>query len=99
MKLNLGCGHKRREGFVNVDIVPYESVDLIADLRHTPFPFKEDTFDEVVCEHILAHMNTFHETIMEIVRVTRHGGTVRVFASYFPSTKWFGDPDHKIAFG
>jgi SAM-dependent methyltransferase len=99
MKLNLGCGNKRLAGYVNVDLVSYESVDMIADLNHTPFPFKEDAFEEVVCDHILAHLNSFHKAITEIVRITKPGGRVKVYASYFPSTKWFGDPDHKIPFG
>ena len=99
MKLNLGCGNKRLAGYVNVDLVSYGSVDIIADLNHTPFPFNEDAFEEVVCDHILAHLNSFHKAIMEIVRITKDGGRIKVYASYFPSTKWFGDPDHKIPFG
>ncbi len=99
MKLNLGCGNKKRPGYINVDIVPSKTVDILANLNHAPFPFKDDSFDEVYCDHILAHLDSFHKTIMEIVRITKNGGTLRVFASYFPSTKWFGDPDHKIPFG
>lgn len=99
MKLNLGCGSITREGHVNLDITPYEGVDIIADLNHAPFPFKDDSFDEVLCDHVLAHLYSFHKAIMELVRITRQGGRIRVNASYFPSSKWFGDPDHKIPFG
>jgi SAM-dependent methyltransferase len=99
MKLNLGCGSVVHKGHVNVDIIRYEGVNVIADLNHTPFPFKEDSFDEIVCEHVLAHLRNFHATVMELVRITKEGGRIRVCASYFPSSKWFGDPDHKIPFG
>jgi SAM-dependent methyltransferase len=99
MKLNIGCGSLPSEGYINLDIVPYEGVNIIADLNHTPFPFKDDSFDEVVCYHVLAHMQNFHKTITELVRVIKDGGRLRVFASYFPSSKWFGDPDHRIPFG
>ncbi|MBI5115674.1 methyltransferase domain-containing protein [Candidatus Poribacteria bacterium] len=99
MKLNLGCGNKKLPLYVNVDIVHSRAVDVVADLNRAPFPFKNDSFEEVLCDHVLAHMDNFHRTIMEIVRITKDGGKLRVFASYFPSTKWFGDPDHKIPFG
>lgn len=32
MKLNLGCGNKRREGFIGVDRYPCDAVDIIANL-------------------------------------------------------------------
>ena len=31
-KLNVGCGRDIREGYVNLDIVPFRGVDLICDL-------------------------------------------------------------------
>jgi predicted SAM-dependent methyltransferase len=61
VKLNLGCGSVTRAGYVNVDIVPYKGVNLIANLNHTPFPFKEDSFDEVLCDHVLAHIRRIHQ--------------------------------------
>ena len=32
MKLNLGCGNKRKDGFLGVDFAPCEAVDVTADL-------------------------------------------------------------------
>jgi hypothetical protein len=38
MKLDLGCGTKKREGFVGVDSMTLPGVDVVVDLRITPWP-------------------------------------------------------------
>lgn len=98
-KLNIGSGSVLKQGYVNIDIMPHKGVDALVDLNHAPYPFKDDTFDEVFSDHVIAHLWSFHKTITELIRITKDGGRIVVKASYFPSTKWFGDPDHKIPFG
>jgi len=98
-KLNVGSGSVVKRGYVNLDIVAHPGIQVRADLGKYPYPFLNDSFDEVFCDHVLAHIPTFHKTLMELIRITCDGGRIIVKASYFPSTKWFGDPDHKIPFG
>jgi len=101
MKLNIGCGNDPFAGYVNLDLVPAPGVNVVADLDYDDLPFRDDAFDEIYCSHVLAHMHrkSFHETLMELLRTLKQGGRLVVKASYFPSTKWFGDPDHRIPFG
>jgi len=47
-KLNLGCGTDIWEGYLNVDIVPFQGVDMVWDLNETPLPFKDDSFSEIL---------------------------------------------------
>ena len=53
MKLNLGCGDRRIDGYVGVDIAP--PADQIVDLAG-PWPWPDSSVDHVlaydVCEHI-----------------------------------------------
>ena len=37
MKLNLGCGRKKLEGFVNIDISDYCEPDMVMDLSKVPY--------------------------------------------------------------
>ena len=38
MKLNLGCGNKKKDGFIGVDKFPCDAVDVISDLsERLPF--------------------------------------------------------------
>ena len=39
MKLDIGCGNKKWIGFVGVDRVLCEGVDVVCDLSKTPWPF------------------------------------------------------------
>lgn len=62
MKLNLGCGKKVREGFVNVDKFEMPGVDKVMDLFRFPWSFADNTFDYVYASHLIEHIP--HETKM-----------------------------------
>ena len=99
MKLNLGCSNDIKEGYVNIDISNPWNLDIqIHDLNETPYPFENNTFDEVFASHIIEHLNDFHKTITEIHRVCLPGARVIIKAPFFLSTKHYGDPSHKIPF-
>lgn len=46
MKLNLGCGNKRKEGYLGVDKYPCDAVDKIADLNEK-LPFDDSVAVEI----------------------------------------------------
>ena len=54
MKLNLGCGHKKLPGFVNVDLA---GSDQDVDLSVFPWPWEDGAVDEIVASHILEHFS------------------------------------------
>lgn len=47
-KLNLGCGKDIKKEYVNLDIRKFPGVDIIHDLNKFPYPFKDDSFDEII---------------------------------------------------
>lgn len=59
MKLNLGCGDKKHEGYVNVDLCG--DPDVRCDLSVFPRPFDDDSADEVFSEHFLEHVVDFEK--------------------------------------
>jgi predicted SAM-dependent methyltransferase len=77
MKLNLGCGADRRNGYVNVDLRS-EVADYIADVSDLPFP--DASVDEILASDILEHFPS--SRISAIVegwrRVLVDGGTLTV---------------------
>lgn len=97
MKLNIGCGKDLKEGYVNLDVVDYGG-NKIHDLNKFPYPFEENTFDEIYASHILEHLDNFHDTVTELYRIAKHDGIIIVYAPFFLNTKYFGEPDHKIPF-
>jgi len=53
MRLNIGCGKKRKKGYVNLDIRPLPGVNIVADVAH--LPFKESSIEEIFAESVLEH--------------------------------------------
>lgn len=53
-RLNVGCGDRPIDGFVNVDLFAARFADVLADGER--LPFSDDSFDEVVTSHVLEHI-------------------------------------------
>ena len=56
MKLNLGCGFNKQDGFLNVDKFNTCNPDLVMDMEVTPWEFNTDDVDEVLLNHCLEHI-------------------------------------------
>ncbi len=94
-KLNLGCGRDIRKGYVNLDRVRLEGVDVVHDLNKVPYPFKEDEFDEIYCKHVLEHTDNLLTVMEEISRISKPGARIKVIAPYFAGQGAYNDPTHK----
>ena len=55
--LDLGCGRRKHAGAIGVDNVPLETVDVVHDLRETPYPFACGCADEIILSHVLEHFS------------------------------------------
>lgn len=53
VKLNLGCGHFPRDGYLNVDRRPLPGVDLVAEVD--ALPFAPGQVQEISSAHLLEH--------------------------------------------
>lgn len=82
LKLNLGCGDKILEGYVNVDVAESrggKTPDVICDLRQLS-SFKNDTADEILSVHVVEHFWRWEvlDVLKEWVRVLKPGGKMIV---------------------
>lgn len=78
VRLNLGCGDKILEGFVNVDLAGNWSgrpPDVVADITQR-LPFDDGSVDEVHAYHVLEHLDRWKapDCLRDWVRVLRPGG-------------------------
>lgn len=71
--LNIGAGiHRYRKDLINLDIFPYEGVDVVADATALPIP--DSTCDAILCEFLLEHVPDPAKVVSEILRVLKPGG-------------------------
>ncbi len=96
MKLDLGCGTRKEAGFIGVDSRQFPGVDVIHDLT-TPWPWKDETVDEVHCSHFVEHL-TGQQRIHfanELHRVLKKGGKAVIIVPHWCSTRAYGDVTHQ----
>lgn len=98
MKLNLGCGQNRMEGYVNTDKEPLVEPDVVMDLEDFPWPFDDDSVDEVVANHVLEHVGAdpqvFLGVMQELYRVCRPGALLRIAVPHPRHDNFLSDPTH-----
>lgn len=96
MKLNLGCGRARREGYVNIDRREAVAPDLVWDLEVTPWPFEADSIEEIVAHNVLQQVGqdpqVFLAVISEMHRVLMPGGSIDITAPHHRSDLFWDDP-------
>jgi len=98
MKLNLGCGEKKIAGFTGVDKIRTEATDIVHDLDSYPYPFPNNSADEILMDNVLEHLSDTIRTMEEIWRICRPGAVVKINVPYFKSNSAFTDPTHKHFF-
>ena len=75
MKLHLGCGTKKLEGWINIDSVGTCQPDLLYDISQ-PLPYGDLTADEILAEDLLEHFDKYLRFVVfyEWARVLKIGG-------------------------
>lgn len=98
VKLNLGCGLHKREGYVNVDMSPACNPDVVLDLERTPWPWPDDSVDAVQLIHVLEHLGqppqVFLAIMKELWRVCCDGATIDIEVPHPRCDEFLGDPTH-----
>lgn len=97
--IDLGCGTAKLEGCWGVDRAPVQGVDLVADLDHIPYPFRDDSFDYLRLRNVLEHVADVVKTMEEVHRIARPGALVEITTPHYTDNHSWGDPTHRWHFG
>jgi SAM-dependent methyltransferase len=99
VNIDLGCGQKKREGYIGVDALALPGVDIVHDLDVFPYPFEEGSAANVWMDNILEHVKDPLKVMEEGHRISADGATVVVSVPYFRSCYATIDPTHRNFFG
>lgn len=95
LRLDLGCGGNKREGFLGVDVEARPGVDVVHDLT-TRWPWEDGSVEEVVSSHFLEHIpGPLRLPMMdELWRVLKPGARALFVVPYWASKRAVQDPTH-----
>ena len=98
MRLNLGCGFSQRQGYTNVDKFPECEPDEIVDLERFPWPWPDDSVEEIVMSHVLEHLGATSEVYFgvfrELYRICRADARVHITVPHPRHDSFLNDPTH-----
>jgi len=98
VKLNMGSGLNKIEGFINIDKFDVSQPDLMMDIDVTPWPFGTNEVDEVLFNHSLEHVGgeteVFFRVIKELYRICKPGAKIQINVPHPRHDNFIGDPTH-----
>jgi SAM-dependent methyltransferase len=93
--LDVGCGVNKHEGAIGIDLNPASRADLLCDLDHFPYPFRDSVFDEIRVIHVIEHVSSVIGAMEEFHRLGRPGARVVVVTPHYTDFSSFCDPTHR----
>lgn len=96
LRVNLGCGVRRIEGWVNVDQEAHAGPDMLFDIGQGAWPLEDNSVIEANASHVLEYLPTesFRRFFQELYRVSRDGAVLHIRVPS-PTHDWFwADPEH-----
>lgn len=91
--VDLGCGLSKPEGYIGVDKLPGEGVDIVADISQK-FPFPDDSVDIIRAYDFIEHLPERIHTMNEIWRIGKHNAKIDILVPSTDGRGAFQDPTH-----
>lgn len=100
IKLDIGCGSRKQSGHIGVDLIKFDGVDVVFDLRKSPWPWDDNSVDSAHCSHFLEHLTNQNKRwervtfFNELWRVMKPEGQCTLIVPHWASNRFYGDPTH-----
>lgn len=97
LKLDFGCGPNKKEGFIGVDERAFPGVDVVCNLKVTPWPWEDNSVDEAHASHFVEHLDGVERISFfnELYRVLKVGAKATIICPNWSHERAYGDPTHK----
>ncbi len=97
MKIDLGCGTNKKEGFTGVDQYAMPGVDVVCNLGKDRWPWEDDSVDEAHTSHFVEHLNASERIHFanELHRVLKPGAACTLIVPHWGSCRAYGDLTHQ----
>lgn len=98
LKYDLGCGQRKKDGFLGVDIATLPGVDVVYDLTQIPWKFAQtESVAEIYSTSLLEHFTGFQRIAFmdEVYRILIPKGKATIVTPYYTSMRAVWDPTHQ----
>lgn len=96
MKLNIGSGINKIDGFISIDYDRNSNPDYIINIETDVLPFDDNTVETVVAHHILEHLGEgYFHALQELYRVCKHGAIIDIRVPHPRHDAFLADPTHR----
>ena len=93
--LDVGCGAAKFPGATGIDATTVGTqADVAHDLDIFPWPFEDDSFDQVLMQDVIEHLADPFAVMAELARIGRPGARIHLRTPHFSSVLAYGDPTH-----
>ena len=92
MKLDIGCSFHKKAGYIGVDLLKSEDVDVVADMES--LPFSDSTVDEIHTRHTFEHVKDPHKCLSELYRVTKSTSKITIIVPHYSNHTYWADMTH-----
>ena len=85
LKIDLGCGSRKKEGTIGIDMQAEPGVDYVLNLQADPLPFPDQSVEYIHSAHFLEHLengNYVVKIFKEISRVCVDGAELELWGPY-----------------
>ena len=96
--LDVGCGQNKIPGAIGIDANPLSHAEVIHDLGIFPYPFQDNEFDEIICQHVIEHVPDVLGFVGELHRIAKPCGVLRIVTPHYSNPDWATDPTHRNHF-
>ena len=105
LRVNIACGQVKDEGWIGIDSIKTDKVDIVHDLFEFPWPLDDGSVYEFRCSHFVEHIPIqlkdgsfgLHRFMEEVYRCLAPGGSIQIVAPYYTSIRAWQDPTHTRA--
>lgn len=104
IRIDLGAGKNKRAGFLGVDSIAFEGVDVVCNIGSDRWPWEDGSVEEANCSHTLEHLTNLEgkwertHFFNELYRVLKPGAKCLLTIPHWGSQRYYGDPTHKEPF-
>ena len=86
------------KGFLNVDKFDIFKPDILHDLEQFPYPFEDNTVNEIKMFHVLEHLGQvpqiFNNIITELYRICKNQAKIDIRVPHPRHDNYLSDPTH-----